>query len=74
MGLYSNVIFPRFLNSFMSSGQFKKQRSQLLSSVSGDILKSDSAQDLTWSFIRTMSGKSRRLIRMQGWAKSPNGI
>jgi ubiquinone/menaquinone biosynthesis C-methylase UbiE len=39
MGLYSNVIFPRFLNAFMSSGQFKKQRSKLLSSVSGDILE-----------------------------------
>lgn len=39
MGIYSNVIFPRFLNSFMSSGQFKKQRSKLLASVSGDILE-----------------------------------
>lgn len=39
MGLYSNVIFPRILNSFMSTGQFKKQRSKLLSTVSGDILE-----------------------------------
>jgi ubiquinone/menaquinone biosynthesis C-methylase UbiE len=39
MGLYGNVIFPRILNVFMSSGQFKKQRSKLLSSVSGEILE-----------------------------------
>lgn len=39
MGLYSNYIFPRILNNFMSSGQFKKQRDLLLSSVSGDILE-----------------------------------
>jgi ubiquinone/menaquinone biosynthesis C-methylase UbiE len=39
MGLYGNVIFPRILNAFMSTGQFKKQRSKLLSTVSGDILE-----------------------------------
>lgn len=39
MGFYGSVIFPRILNSFMSSGQFKKQRSLLLADVSGDILE-----------------------------------
>lgn len=39
MGIYSNYIFPRVLNSFMSSGQFKKQRKKLLESVGGEILE-----------------------------------
>jgi ubiquinone/menaquinone biosynthesis C-methylase UbiE len=39
MGIYSDYVFPRFLNTFMSGGPFKKQRSLLLSSVSGDILE-----------------------------------
>jgi ubiquinone/menaquinone biosynthesis C-methylase UbiE len=39
MGIYSRYILPRFLDRFMSAGQFKKQRSKLLSGVSGDILE-----------------------------------
>jgi ubiquinone/menaquinone biosynthesis C-methylase UbiE len=39
MGIYSDYILPRFLNRFMSAGQFKKQRSKLLAGVSGDVLE-----------------------------------
>lgn len=39
MGFYSNVIFPRFINSFMSTGQFSKQRSLLLKDVQGEVLE-----------------------------------
>lgn len=39
MGLYSRVIFPRFMTMAMSSGQMKKIRSQVLPNASGNILE-----------------------------------
>ena len=39
MGIYSKHIFPRVINLVMSTGQFKKARSQTLAGVDGEIFE-----------------------------------